>query len=72
MNKENRDQKEIRLNEQLSSCYSEEDAFDRFEYLTNPDRGDYITDVELQTRISNHMLGTTLREYDPIAFETAD
>ena len=72
MKKENRDQKEDRLNEQLSSCYSESDAFDRFVYLTNPDRGDYITEVELKSNICNHMLGTTLREYDPVAFETAD
>lgn len=54
------------LNEWFANMESDE-VFERFLYLTNPHRGNCISEQELWSRIT--WLGTTLKEYDPIIFE---
>lgn len=60
--------KEQQLNQSLSESYSEEEAVDRFIYLTNPSRGKHTTEINLQNCYHNCTLGTLLRRLDPTAF----
>lgn len=58
------------LNQLYSDIYSESAAEDNFIYLTNKNRGK-VTNVKAITDAhANHMLGSLLRKFDPIAFNT--
>lgn len=60
---------EAYLNELYFDSYSESQAFDNFEYLTNKSRGKSISKSKLMQAYHARELGTILRKYDPIAFQ---
>lgn len=64
--------KERRLNDQLSDIYTADEAIEKFLYLTNPKRGEYITERELREHYENRELGTLLKRLDPIAYNMAE
>lgn len=46
-------------------------AFEKFEYLTNKNRGKHTTKSNIISHYNNGTLGTLLRRYDPIAFNVS-
>jgi hypothetical protein len=64
--------KERHLNQLYADIFSQEQAVEHFIYLTNKSRGNYTTEANIRKHHTNHTLGTLLRKYDPIAFNTAD
>jgi hypothetical protein len=61
---------EEHLNQLYAEYYSSEQAVDLFEYMTNKSRGAHTTPSNIVSCAENHTLGTLLRKYDPIAFNT--
>jgi hypothetical protein len=59
--------KEQRLNDMYSTCYSLNDAIDNFCYLNDGK----IRNSTIATHYTNHTLGTLLKKYDPIAYRIA-
>lgn len=60
--------KERNLNQQLSESYTEDQAYYRFMYLTNPSRGRHTTENHIRKCYRNETLGSLLRRLDPTAF----
>lgn len=69
---ENHKQKEHRLNGQFSDSFTEEQAVERFIYLTNKDRGRPTTIANIRRHYKNYALATLLRKHDPTAFFCED
>lgn len=70
-NKYTRIKHEQHLNELYKDAYSESQAYDQFEYLCNKQRKHFIIPRTLRNHINRGSLGTLLRKYDPIAFNTS-
>lgn len=66
----NRKQFEAYLNELYAEQY-EIDVASQLIYLTNPERGNYISSKKLMENIRAHKAGTILRKLDPVAFTCA-
>jgi hypothetical protein len=64
--------KEQKLNDLFSSCYSVDEALDNFIYLTNKSRGKHTTEQNIIIQYHNRKLGSLLKRLDPIAFNCAD
>lgn len=63
----NKINKEQRLNDLYTDCYSLSQAIDNFCYLNDGK----IRDSTISTHYNNHTLGTLLKKYDPIAYNIA-
>ena len=62
---------ERHLNAQYSDIFGLSQAIDNFIYLTVKGRaGGNTTESNIHEAYNNHALGTLLRKYDPIAFNT--
>lgn len=68
--KKNKKNYETHLNELYADAYSQEQAHDQFRYLANRTRGNYTTSTNIINAYANHTLGSLLRRYDPIAFNS--
>lgn len=60
--------KEKRLNNLYFDCYTEEQAVEKFIYLTNERRGNHTTEKNIRQQYRMRKLGTLLRRLDPVAF----
>lgn len=56
------------LNALYSDIFSTSQAEDEFIYLTNKNRGNATNVKSIADAHANHLLGSLLRKYDPIAF----
>ena len=54
---------------QSNEIYQPEEFLDRFDYLTNKKRGDWITKAQLLNAYLCGTFGKLFRKLDPIAFE---
>ena len=59
------------LNELYADMFSQEQAHDEFRYLCNKSRGNYTTSSNIINAYANHTLGSLLRKYDPVAFNSS-
>jgi hypothetical protein len=59
---------ETHLNALYADMYSESQAEDEFAYLTNKSRGKATNLKAINSACINHILGSLLRKFDPIAF----
>ena len=64
--------KEQDLNLSLTDTMSEEQALDRFIYLTNKGRGTHCTESTIRKAYRNYTLGSLLKRLDPIAYNQKD
>lgn len=58
--------------EYLNQIYNEMgwiEAFNQLQYLSNPNRGCYCSQVKISNYNSKKQLGKLLRIFDPLAFE---
>ena len=62
---------EKHLNELYKDMYSRDQAYDEFQYLCNKERMHFIMPWNLWNYIDRGTMGTLLRKYDPIAFNTS-
>ena len=62
--------REQELNQLYADAYSESEAIDTFEYLTDKNRGKHTTIATISRAYYNHELGTLLKRFDPVAFYT--
>ena len=46
----------------------DDDLYDKFHYLTEPSRGEYISPKDLKQAIRDKKLATIVNRFDPIAF----
>lgn len=60
--------KEKSLNNLYFDCYTEEQAVEKFIYLTNKIRGNHTTEKNIRKQYRMRKLGTLLRRLDPVAF----
>ena len=70
-NKRTPAQHERHLNAIYADAFSEEQAVDQFIYLTSKQRKKRTTEANIRQQFRNHQLGTLLRKFDPIAFNTS-
>ena len=69
MKPETAKQKESRVNELLTDCYSESQALDNFIYLTNKNRnGGTTTEKNILTQYRNRNLAQLIKRLDPTAY----
>lgn len=57
--------------DQVNEIYQPEEFLDRFDYLTNRTRGNYITKTQLLNAYLCGTFGKMFRRLDPIAFNVA-
>lgn len=58
------------LNQMYADCYSEEQIVNALEYMTNKSRTTGTTTIKnIRSSHQNHIIGSLLRKYDPLAFE---
>lgn len=58
------------LNDYFDETFEYNELIEKFIYLTNKQRGDAISLKRLKTYILSKEVGTMLRKYDQIAFNT--
>lgn len=58
------------LNDYFDETFEYNELIEKFIYLTNKQRGDAISLKRLKNYILSKEVGTMLRKYDPIAFNT--
>ena len=64
--------KEKHLNQLYADIFSEEQAVEQFEYMINKSRGKHTTISAIRVAHTNHELGSLLKKYDPIAFNSSE
>jgi hypothetical protein len=61
-------EKNRRIQEQYTSCHSQEQFVEMFIYLTNKNRGAHVTERTLIKKYQYGGIGELLRRYDPIVY----
>lgn len=69
MAKESNRQKEQRINELITDCYTVEQCIENYEYLANPKRiGGHTTIANIRKQYLNRNMASLIKRLDPIAY----